>query len=428
MSMFADTIVALSSGRPPAAIAIVRTSGPQAIAAAELLAGPLPPPRTAALRALRDPRSDELLDNALLLRFAGPHSATGEDMVEYQCHGGHAVVTAVIDALTSMDGMRLAEPGEFTRRALAAGRIDLTEAEGLADLLSAETEGQRRAALALASGGLLQQIECWQTRLIDLHAQAEAAIDYVGDEYETGNLSVLHRGVDDLAAELNDWLLRPRMEPLRDGVRVVFAGPPNAGKSSLLNALVGYERAIVTPVAGTTRDSIEVPLAIDGLPFVLIDTAGLRESEDAIERFGIKRAAAEIARADIIVWMDDPATAPLHPHLIAVRSKSDLDQETAPNSATLLVSSRTGSNLPQLVARLRRAAAEILPAEGQIALNERQTTLLAEAVSYLRCGDDDLLLFAEGLRSARVAFDRLTGRAGIEEVIDAIFLRFCLGK
>ena len=269
-------------------------SGPKAHDAARLLTR-LPPPRRAALRTLRDPSDGRVIDEALVLRFDAPESATGEDVVEYQCHGGRAVVDALLAALGAIDGLREAEPGEFTRRAFANGRIDLTEAEGLADLLEAETEAQRRAALALASGGLKRQIELWQARLVELSARAEAAIDYVDEDEVAGGDERLWDDARALADELGEWLARPRIEPLRDGVRVVVAGPTNAGKSSLVNAIAESERAIVTEIPGTTRDTIEVPLAIGGVPFVLVDTAGLRDTDDRVERIGIDRARGEYA-------------------------------------------------------------------------------------------------------------------------------------
>ena len=421
-----DTIVALSSGRPPAAVAIVRTSGPLAHIVGERMAGSLPEARHAALRTLHDPRNGQSIDSALVLRFDAPHSSTGEDIIEYQCHGGRAVVAALIDALTSC-GLRSAEPGEFTRRSLGNGRIDLTEAEGLADLLEAETETQRRAALALASGGLSRVIEQWQGRVLALSAQAEAAIDYVGDEDETAtDTARLIAQAHLLADELDAWLARPRAEPLKQGIRVVIAGPPNAGKSSLINSLAGSDRAIVTDIAGTTRDTIEVPLAINGMPFTLVDTAGLRDSDDLVERLGVERAQGEVALADILLWLGHPDDCPLHPRSIAIRAKADLPG--ADDAPGLPVSAFSGMGLSILLATLRDTGAKLLPAEGSLPLNLRQATAIEQAAAYLRNDSSDILLLAETLRSARLAFDRLTGRAGVEEAIDALFTRFCLGK
>jgi len=420
------TIVALSSGRPPAGIAIIRTSGPQAHRAAAQLAGTLPAPRHATLRTLRHPATGIELDSALILRFDAPGTATGEDIVEYQCHGGRAVVMAILDALTSLPAMRLAEPGEFTRRALANGRIGLTEAEGLADLLEAETEQQRRAALALAGGALSRQVELWQARVLALSARAEAAIDYVGDEDETAtDTAALRTAALALADELGEWLARPRAERLKDGIRIVVAGPANAGKSSLVNALAGFDRAIVTDIPGTTRDSIEVPLSVAGIPLLLIDTAGLRDTADPVEAIGVDRARAEAERAEILLWLGAPADAPSHPH-VRIHSKSDIEPHDP--SAALNVSAITGAGIGDLLDLMRDRAEALLPLDGEVALNRRQAVALAEATSLLQATPRDIVLLAETLRQTRAIFDRLTGRAGVEDAIDALFTRFCLGK
>ena len=417
-----DTIYALSSGRPPAAIAVVRVSGPLAHGAATRMAGQLPDARHAAVRELRDPVSGERLDEALVLRFDGPASSTGEDSVEFHCHGGRAVVDAVLRALGQLDGLREAEPGEFTRRAFENGRIDLTEAEGLADLIAAETESQRKAALALAEGGLRKQLTEWQDRLLALSAAAERAIDY--DEDDSAVDPSLTAGVGRLAADLGDWLERPRVEPLKDGVRVVVAGPPNAGKSSLVNVIAGTERAIVTDVPGTTRDHIEVPLAIAGIPILLIDTAGLRATDDMVEAIGVERASRLVTAADILLWLGEPGVAP--PGAILVHTKADVSG-LAPEGS-VAVSAKTGAGLADLLGLVGEAARALLPDEGAIALNRRQAGLLAEARDALATPTHDAVLVAENLRLARGAFDRLTGRAGVEDVLDALFSRFCLGK
>ena len=427
--MSAGTIFALSSGRPPAAISVVRISGPKAHDAGRLIAGDLPAPRMASVRELRNPASGELLDEALVLRFDGPASSTGEDSVEFQCHGGRAVIDAVLGVLASLDGLRAAQPGEFTRRAFESGRIDLTEAEGLADLIEAETESQRKAALALAEGGLRKQVADWQNRLLGLSAEAERAIDY--DEDDQGVDPALSRECGALAAELRAWLERPRVERLKDGVRVVVAGPPNAGKSSLLNAIAGEERAIVTAVPGTTRDHIEVPLSLGGVPILLTDTAGLRESADAVETIGVERAARLVEVADVLLWLGEAADAPGHPRLIRVHAKADLAGRESASEGSIAVSSVTGEGLSKLLRRIEALArGGLLPAEDAIALNRRQAAQLEDARDALEhaLGARDPVLIAEDLRLARSAFDRLTGRAGVEEVLDALFSRFCLGK
>lgn len=427
-----DTIVALSSGRPPAAVAIIRTSGPQALVAAAQLAGSLPSPRQVALRKLHDPADGSLLDEALLLRFDAPNSSTGEDIVEYQCHGGRAVVDGVLGALTSIDGLRAALPGEFTRRAVANGRIDFTEAEGLADLLDAETKIQRRAALKLAGGALSRQIDLWQSRILDLSAQAEVAIDYVGDEDETeADVGGLVDLAVALAGELQAWLARPRIEVLRDGVRVVVAGPPNSGKSSLVNALAGSDRVIVTDVPGTTRDAIEVPLSVDGLPLLLVDTAGLRATEDLVEAQGIERSNAEVSRAAILLWLGAWEDAPQHKGLVRVQSKVDLVGREPPirdQQPDIAVSALTGHNLSALLSLIAAKSKSLLPNEDGVALNRRQAKLVEEAAELLQSIPPELLLLAETLRAVRHRFDLLTGRASIEEALDVLFARFCLGK
>ena len=426
--MSADTIFALSSGPPPAAIAVVRISGPQAHEAGERIAGILPEPRIASVRELRHPGSGELLDEALVLRFDAPATSTGDNVVEFQCHGGRAVVEGVLGVLASLDGLRSAQPGEFTRRAYENGRIDLTEAEGLADLIEAETESQRKAALALAEGGLRKQVADWQSRLLGLSAEAERAIDY--DEDDEGVDAALLRGCGALAAELRGWLERPRVERLKDGVRVVVAGPPNAGKSSLLNAIAGEERAIVTAVPGTTRDHIEVPLSLGGVPILLTDTAGLRESADEVEAIGVGRAAKLIEAADVLLWLGEPAEAPSHGRLLMVHTKADLPGAEMSSEDSIAVSSVTHQGIPELLHRVEAAARDLLPAEDSIALNRRQALHLEEAAEALdaAAAARDVVLAAENLRLARSAFDRLTGRAGMEDVLDALFGRFCLGK
>ena len=417
-----DTIYALSSGAPPAAIAVVRISGPRADAALEALAGNLPEPRRATVAALR--AGGEVLDNALVIRFPGPASATGEDVAELHLHGGRSVVAAIRSALGATAGLREAEPGEFTRRAFENGRIDLAEAEGLADLLEAETETQRRAALALAGGALSRQVDEWQARILGLTAEIEAALDF-SDEDDVAALAADFPGrLDALRGELADWLARPPVERLKDGLRVVIAGPPNAGKSSLLNALAGRDAAITAAAPGTTRDLVEAPVAIAGAPFLLVDTAGLRESADEIEAIGIGRAQASITAADIVLWLGDPKAAP--ERAILVHPKADLGPPS--RRADIAVSAKTGAGLEQLSRLLIQRSGSLLPGEGEVALNRRHRAALQQAVAALEDAQPDLLIRAEALRGARAALDRITGRGGVEDMLDALFGRFCIGK
>ncbi len=421
-----DTIYALSSGAPPAAIAIVRISGPQADGALIALAGSLPPPREARLAMLR--HEDEVLDRALVLRFPGPGSATGEDVAELHLHGGRSVVAAVEAALAALPDLRAAAPGEFTRRAFENGRIDLAEAEGLADLIEAETESQRRAALALAGGALSRQVEEWRGQLLVLAAKVEAELDF-SDEADVSELPEdFSCGVGALANEMGAWLERPPAERLRDGIRLVVAGPPNSGKSTLINALAGRDVAITSNIPGTTRDLIEAPIALGGTPFLLVDTAGLRASNDEIEAIGVARAEASLAVADLILWLGDPGAPPEGGRALLVQTKADL-APTDPRFE-IAVSAVTGIGMDALVERIIARGRKLLPVEGEVALHRRHRELLAQAVALLReverCSDP--LVIAELLRGARNVLDRLTGRAGVEDVLDSLFARFCIGK
>ncbi len=339
------------------------------------------------------------------------------------------MVDAVLGELAQLEGLRLAQPGEFTRRAFENGRIDLTEAEGLADLIEAETETQRKAALAMAEGGLRRQIEQWQQQLLALSARAEAAIDYA-DEDDVGIDPALAGDSLALAEELAAWLERPRIEPLKDGIRIVVAGPPNAGKSSLINAIAGQERAIVTDIPGTTRDHIEVPLSLDGIPILLTDTAGLRDTDELVERIGVDRARSLIEGADVLLWLGEPAEAPDHPRPIRVHPRADLPDRAAVPAGALAVSSVTGMGISALLERSVEIARSLIPAEDALALNRRQAAHIAEAHRALRAASasEDFVFVAEHLRAARASFDQLTGRAGMEDVLGALFGRFCLGK
>lgn len=427
-----DTIFAVSSGRPPAAIAVLRISGPDAFSVGRALVGSLPVPRRAALRSLQDPADGTLLDQALVLVFDGPRTATGEDILELHLHGGRAVVDRVGQALASA-GLRPANPGEFTRRALANGILDLTEAEGLADLLSAETEAQRRMAINASGGSLRRLIEDWTGRSLTIAASIEALLDHADEDDVDASDAVLDQARSEagsIAAEIDAVLASPPVERLRDGIRVVLAGPPNAGKSTLLNALVERDAAIVSAIAGTTRDRIEIPVSRDGIAWLFTDTAGLRhETDDAIERIGIDRTVAAIADADIILWLGDgppPMTA-----AIVIELFAQLDvHEVADPSDRLGVSAVTGEGLAELWSVLAAKARELLPAVDTIALNKRQRDHAGCAAAAMGRGAEqsDPLLLAEELRYAVSAFAALTGANATEAMLDTLFGRFCIGK
>ncbi|KTE06837.1 tRNA modification GTPase TrmE [Sphingopyxis sp. H115] len=436
-----DTIFALSSGRPPAAIAVVRVSGPMAGAALTALAGRLPPARRASLALLKD-AAGAPLDRSLLLWFPGPATATGEDLAELHLHGGRAVVAAVEAALATIDGLRRAEPGEFTRRAFENERIDLAEAEGLADLLAAETESQRVQALGMASGHVSRTVAGWQERLLELMAGAEAELNFADEddvEVVEGAVQRLIAGMRGLAEELGLWLARPAAEVIAEGLSVVIAGPPNAGKSTLINALAQRELAIVSPIEGTTRDVIETPLALDGIAMRFSDTAGIRaEGADAIETIGIDRAKAAVEAADILLWLGPPKAVPNHPRAILIaaqadRWKGDAAAEADAARCDLTLSAMTGEGMDRLHRMIVEMARTLLPREGEAALRQRQRAALAEAKLWLTVEADsrearDLILLAERLRLSATALDRITGRAGVEEMLDALFGRFCIGK
>ncbi len=425
---------------PPAAIAVVRVSGPQAGAALRLLAGRLPDARRAVLADLRDP-AGKALDRALILWFPGPATATGEDLAELHLHGGRAVVGAVEAALAAIPGLRRAAAGEFTRRAFFNGRIDLAEAEGLADLLAAETESQRVQALGMASGHVSRAVAGWQDRLLTLMAGAEAELNFADeDDVAVGDAVTQHLifGMAALADELEGWLARPAAEVIAEGLSVVIAGPPNAGKSTLINALAQRELAIVSPVAGTTRDVIETPLALDGIAMRFSDTAGLRaDSADDIEMIGIDRAKAAVEAADILLWLGLPKDAPDHsrPILIAAQAdrwRGDAAAEARAGHCDLILSATTGEGMDKLHTMIVAMARTLLPREGEAALRQRQRLALAEARDWLRVVGSreasDLILLAERLRLGAGALDKITGRAGVEDMLDALFGRFCIGK
>lgn len=423
-----DTIFALSSGAPPAAIAVVRISGPQAGEALRRLAGRLPEPRRTAFLRLRD-AAGETLDHALVLWLPGPGTATGEDTAELHCHGGRAVVSAVEAELAQIPELRRATPGEFTRRAFANGRIDLAEAEGLADLLSAETELQRRSALAVAGGSLSRQVEEWRVQLLTASAAVEAVLDFADEDDVAVLPPEFTRQLDDLRMQIADWLRRPRAEALREGFHVVLAGPPNAGKSTLFNALVESEAAITAPIAGTTRDVLTKPVSMEGIPFLFADTAGLRdESGDVIEAIGVERARSELDKADLVLWLGPEGEGPSGAW--EVEPQADRASHFAKREPRHKVSALTGEGMAALRIDLINAARGAMPKPGEAALNARQHNLLSDAEAVLAAAvhASDPLILAEHLRLARVSFDALLGRTTTEDMLDALFGRFCIGK
>ncbi len=423
-----DTIFALSSGAPPAAIAVLRISGPAAASALQALAGKLPPPRCASTVTLRN-SAGEVLDRALALWLPGPGTATGEDSAELHCHGGRAVVLAVEAALAALPELRRATSGEFTRRAFANGKIDLAEAEGLADLLSAETELQRRSAMAMAGGDFSRQVEQWRDRVLTASASLEAVLDF-GDEGDVAELpATVLTALKQLRGEIVEWQLRPRAELLREGFRVVIAGPPNLGKSTLFNALVGTEAAIATPIAGTTRDVLTRPISLEGIPFLFADTAGLHDGVgDEVEAIGIERALEALDRADLVLWLGPEWQGPRGCwELVSLIDRDDALTKRTPRHR---LSAKTGEGMDALRHDLIATARLSMPKPGEVALSERQHDLLSSAERALAeaANQHDPLLMAENLRLARLAFDSLLGRATTEDMLDALFGRFCIGK
>lgn len=437
-----STIFALSSGRAPSAIAIVRVSGPSAATAAERLCGRLPAPRLAHFATLRG-SDGSAIDEAVVLWCPAPRSATGENVAEFHIHGGRAVIAAVFDALGAIDGLRPAEPGEFTRRAFENGKLDLTEAEAVDDLIRADTDRQRRQALRHLKGLLGERAESWRQQIIEASALIEAGIDFSDEGDVAADLMApALRKVAALRAEIEETLISSaQSERLRDGLTVAIAGPPNAGKSTLLNRLARREAAIVSPYAGTTRDVIEVHLDLDGYPVTLIDTAGLRDTEDPVEQEGVRRARERARTSDLVLWLVDaageaapPQATDDHAPVWIVRNKIDLVGgvgEGRPEG--FAISAASGEGVAGLVETLVAYARDFF-GSGETALvsRARHRTLLRETAEALRraeqaAGQGDELI-AEELRIAIHSLGRLTGRVDVEDVLDVIFREFCIGK
>lgn len=441
-----DTIFALSSGTGRAAIAVVRVSGPAAgDALAQIGGAPPPAPRAAVLRRFRKPCSGEPIDRGLALWFPAPESATGEDVAEFHIHGGPAVVAALANALAALPGLRPAEPGEFTRRAFTAGRLDLTEAEGIADLIAAETEAQRRQALRQMEGGLHTLYESWRGSLLEAMAHVEATLDFSDQDLPDDATAVVGSCLaaleTEIAAHLDD---DRRGERLRAGFSVAILGAPNAGKSSLLNRLTGRDAAIVSARAGTTRDVIEVHLDIAGWPVTIADTAGLRESTDEVEGEGVRRALAQAERADLALVVLDGARWPAADRQsltlaceasLLVLNKIDLlpgaPPATVEGRVALPISCRTGAGIDTLVSSLAAAIERCYPIAAEPVLTRpRHRQALADcraALTRARVQPADERL-AEELRLAATALGRITGRVDVEDVLDIVFRDFCIGK
>ena len=436
-----DTIYALSTAPGRAGIAVVRASGPGAAAALEILAGAVPRPRRASRARLRDPVSGEAIDDGLVLFFPAPASVTGEDVVEFHIHGGRAVLAGLFEALAHAPGLRLAEPGEFTRRGFLNFKLDLTAAEGLADLIAAETAAQRRQALRQLDGGFGRLAEGWRGRLLDAEARLEAAIDFPEEDLPSG---LWQRARDEavalareIAAHLDDGR---RGERLRDGVSVAIVGPPNVGKSSLMNALARRDVAITAATAGTTRDVIEVALDIAGYPVLLADTAGLRATSDEIEEEGVRRARQRAAHADLKLVLidagnseDDAALAGLvDENAIVIANKIDLLPPGAARPAVgLPLSVKTGEGMEALLARLGAAVAAWLDGgAAPLVTRARHREALTECCAALERFIVAPLpeLAAEDLRGAARALGRITGRVDVEDMLDRLFAEFCIGK
>lgn len=434
------TIFAVSTAPGRAAIAVIRVSGPAASDVLHQLANRVPKPRKAELATLRDPGNRDILDQALILFFQSPASETGEDIAELQVHGGRAVVEAVLGAIARVPGCRPAEPGEFAHRAFINGKMDLTAAEGLADLIDAETEAQRKQAINLATGRNAELYTGWRSRLIECQALIESAIDF-SDEGDVSEhaASMATERAQGLQAELAQHLAgAERGEIIRDGFRVVIAGPPNAGKSTLLNALAGRDAAIVSDEAGTTRDAIEVHLNLSGLAIIVTDTAGIRDTEAKVEAEGIRRALQRADAADLVIWLseaDQPAVVPADlqsADLLKVLNKVDLSVP-ATRSVNCLISAATGQGLDELTGIIVERAERRFGTEVDLVpTSARQAFHLNRALDFLQNYLSDehkpIELRAEDLRLAADSLGRLTGKVDAEDVLDQIFSRFCIGK
>jgi len=458
MSAERDTIFALSSGRPPAAIAVIRICGPRAGSALKELIGRVPTKRRATLARVRDPVTGEIIDEGLALWFPGPNSETGEDMAELQVHGGRAVIAGMLAALAKLPGLRPAEAGEFTRRAFENGRLDLPAVEGLADLVAAETQAQRRQALRHLQGFLGERAQTWRERLVEALALAEASIDF-SDEEDVPK-AALAQALDIIAplAKEIDAACGGTGERLREGLRLAIAGPPNAGKSTLFNRFARRDAAIVSPFPGTTRDVLELHLDLGGYPVTALDTAGIRPTEDPIEREGVRRATEQAAHADLVLWVIDAVAAttaedvpnpkfaresagvsPDAPLWLVINKidllpERDLKVPHQSGESVYRISSVTGAGVDALVDALTRFCETFFSPEPALVVRERQRGHLQETVRALKSAQraaaakEGEEIVAEYLRLASRALGKLLGRVDVEDVLEVIFRDFCIGK
>ncbi len=423
-----------------AGIAVIRMSGSRAGEVLGSIAGSLPLPRLASVRQLRHPASREIIDQGLVLWMPGPLSSTGEDVAEFHVHGSMAVIDALFDAFRAFEGVRLAESGEFTRRAFVNDRLDLVEAEGLADLLQARTDAQRRMAIHHMLGHASSQYEVWRREMISLLSRLEAAIDFVEEDgvAATALVDVGPKTLDLIARLKKAVAEAERAGALRSGVKVVLAGAPNVGKSTLLNLIAAREAAIVSSRPGTTRDVIEVSIVLGGVPVILTDTAGLRpEGHDEIENIGMRRAKSEAGAADIVIWVSsadvkETMETPVVPTL-RVLNKSDLLQDVSSQGTDLRVSAKTGEGIASLITELERLVRGRFGGMEQASVvRTRHRDAMEESIRYLKDsllhGPDRIELAAESLRKACFSIARVTGRVDVEDLLDRIFSEFCIGK
>ena len=433
------TIFALASGSVPSAIAIIRISGPSASFAVRSMCNVPGRPFSVRLCKFVDPESQELIDNGLLAWFEAPKSFCGEDTAEFHLHGGRAVVLAVLRGLAKLPGLRPALPGEFTRKAFLNGKLDLTQVEGVADVVAAETQSQLTQALSLAGGALASQAKIWRQALLGLMASVAAEMDFADEGDVPSQLpSQFFVSIDELVAELQSVLSDGRRgEIIRDGYCVVIAGPPNVGKSSLLNYLLRRQASIVSATAGTTRDLIEVRLDIDGIPVILVDSAGIREGRDDVEYEGIRRAKKRAEEANLVLWVSEldslvaPADIAVKTDVLIVGSKSDLGLPTL-NNDVFAISTISGAGIPELVSEVtRRARVATDGSNPSLVAHERHRACLSLAAAALQsvfAHKDRIELMSDDLRACCHQLESLIGVVGVEDVLEQVFSRFCIGK